>query len=138
MITNALAPADQGHAHDVSLDDTFDFLNLDGSGKAFPIDLDLDAALDWFVDRAVIHHEGADRLRAQAAIKPSLAARDLTRVSALRGALREVAYDGITGQKWTSTDTVYGANGKAISEVGRKRNLQWLSSFAQSVISFGR
>ena len=92
MITNALAPADQGHAHDVSLDDTFDFLNLDGTGNGSRIDLDLDAALDWFVDRAVIHREGADRLRTQAALKPHAATRDLTRVRALRDALREVAY----------------------------------------------
>jgi len=92
MFTNTIASVNQGHAHDVTLDDTFDFLNIDGAGKGFPIDLDLDAVLDWFVGRAVIHREGADRLRAQAAIKPNLAARDLTRVRALRDALREVAY----------------------------------------------
>ncbi len=92
MFTTALAPVDQGHAHDVSLHDTFDFLNAEGTENGFPVDPDLDAVLDWFVDRAVIHLEGADRLRAQAAMKPNLVARDLTRVSALRGALREVAY----------------------------------------------
>jgi predicted RNA-binding Zn ribbon-like protein len=92
MFTNTIASVNQGHAHDVSLDDTFDFLNVDATGKGFPFDLDLDAALDWFVGRAVIHREGADRLRALAAIKPNLAARDLTRVRALRDALREVAY----------------------------------------------
>ena len=92
MFTNALPPVDQGHAHDVRLDDTFDFLNLDGTGNGSRIDLDLDAALDWFVDRAVIHGEGADRLRTQAALKPHAATRDLTRVRALRDALREVAY----------------------------------------------
>jgi predicted RNA-binding Zn ribbon-like protein len=91
MFTSAFAPVDQGHAHDVSLDDTFDFLN-DGTENGFPVDPDLDAVLNWFVDRAVIHLEGADRLRAQVAVKPNLAARDLTRVRGLRGALREVAH----------------------------------------------
>lgn len=94
MFTTALAPVDPGHAHDVSLDDTFDFLNTDYTDNGFPVDRlqDLDAVLDWFVDRAVVHLEGADRLRAQVAVKPNLAARNLTRVRVLRGALREVAH----------------------------------------------
>jgi predicted RNA-binding Zn ribbon-like protein len=90
MVTTS-APAEQGHAHDVGLDDTFDFLNTDGTEDRLPGDRNLDAVLDWFVDRAVIHLEGADRLRAQVAVKPNLAARELTRVRALRDALREVA-----------------------------------------------
>jgi hypothetical protein len=33
------------------------------------------------------------------------------------GSLHELVSTGITGQKWTSTDTIYGSNGKAVSEV---------------------
>ena len=53
------------HAHDVELDDTFDFLNTYELQDGVPIDhlLDLSIALDWFVDRGVIHIEGADRIR---------------------------------------------------------------------------
>jgi predicted RNA-binding Zn ribbon-like protein len=91
MFTAALPSVDQGHAHDVTLDDTFDFLNTDGTENRLPGDPNLDAVLDWFVDRAVIHLEGANRLRGQVAVKPNLAARELTRVRALRDALREVA-----------------------------------------------
>jgi len=92
MLTTTLAQVNQGHAHDVSLDDTFDFLNTDGSETRLPADPNLDAVLDWFVDREVIHFEGADRLRAQVAVRSKLAARELTRVRALRDALREVAH----------------------------------------------
>ncbi|HET8786363.1 MAG TPA: hypothetical protein VFM38_12060, partial [Candidatus Limnocylindrales bacterium] len=54
----------QGHAHEVTLDDTFDFLNTDDTDDGFPVDKlpTLDAALDWFVDRGVIHGEGADKI----------------------------------------------------------------------------
>ena len=81
------------HAHDVRLDDTFDFLNTDELENGFPVDKipTLDDALVWFVDRGVIHLEGADRVRAQAASHPQAAARDLARIRAARGALREVA-----------------------------------------------
>lgn len=92
MLTNAAPPA-LGHAHDVRLDDTFDFLNTDDTENGFPLDRlpTLDAALGWFVDRGVIHLEGADRVRATAGQDPVSAARDLARVHAVRAALREVA-----------------------------------------------
>ena len=46
----------------------------------------------WFVDRGVIHKEGADRVRAQAAGDEALEARDLARVQRVRSALREVSH----------------------------------------------
>ena len=93
MLTNDAFIAERGHAHEVRLDDTFDFLNTDDSENGFPLDRlpTLDAALAWFVERGVIHSEGADRLRVQAADDPVFAASDLARVRAVRAALREVA-----------------------------------------------
>jgi predicted RNA-binding Zn ribbon-like protein len=81
------------HAHDVRIEDTFDFLNTDDLDDGFPVEKlpTLGDALTWFVDRGVIHGEGADRLRAQASIDPAGAERDLARIHAVRGALREVA-----------------------------------------------
>src|SRR6187200_1176092 len=69
-------PVHRGHAHDVDLEDTFDFLNTDDTENGFPVDKlpTLDDALAWFVDRGVIHVEGANR------------------VHAVRSALREVAH----------------------------------------------
>jgi predicted RNA-binding Zn ribbon-like protein len=83
----------RGHAHDVSLDDTFDFLNTDDTDNGSRVERlpTLDAALEWFVGRGVIHGEGADRVRTLAASSPEIAARDLLRIYAVRGALREVA-----------------------------------------------
>lgn len=91
---------DLGHAHDVSLEDTFDFLNTDDLENGDPIERlpTLDAALAWFVDRGVIHGEGADRARAQASAHPRLAMSDLRRIHAARGALREVA-DAVVEQR---------------------------------------
>ena len=68
MNTHTPDPVHRGHAHDVDLEDTFDFLNTDDTENGFPVDRlpTLDDALDWFVDRGVIHVEGADRVRAQA------------------------------------------------------------------------
>ena len=82
-----------GHAHDVDLDDTFDFLNTDDTDNGFPDEHipTLDDALDWFVDRGVIHKEGADHVRAQAATDAAVAERELRRVYAVRGAMREIA-----------------------------------------------
>ncbi len=93
MLTNDLPPAARGHAHDVRLEDTLDFLNTDDTENGFPRDRlpTLDVALDWFVDRGVIHGEGADRLRVQATADPVFAARDVARIHAVRSALREVA-----------------------------------------------
>ena len=93
MDMHASDPIDRGHAHNVDLQDTFDFLNTDDTENGFPFEKlpTLDAALSWFVDRGVIHLEGADRVRAQAATRDALMARDLARIRAVRSALREVA-----------------------------------------------
>jgi predicted RNA-binding Zn ribbon-like protein len=94
MKTDPLAAPPVGHAHDIPLEGTFDFLNTDDLENGFPVERmpTLDAALSWFVERGVIHHEGADRLRAQAAAQPATAKHELTRIHAVRSALREVAY----------------------------------------------
>ena len=52
---------------------------------------DARSALTWFVDRGVIHKEGADRTRDAAAGDEAASARDLARIRAVRSALREVA-----------------------------------------------
>lgn len=93
MKIHAPDPADRGHAHDVDLEDTIDFLNTQDTENGFPVDNlpTLDAALAWFVDRGVIHTEGADRVRAQGVATAPLMARELARVHAVRSALREVA-----------------------------------------------
>ncbi len=81
------------HAHEVRLEDTFDFLNTDDLENGFPIERlpTLGDALGWFVDRGVIHGEGADRLRVQADADPVAAEREMARIRAVRSALREVA-----------------------------------------------
>jgi predicted RNA-binding Zn ribbon-like protein len=81
------------HAHEVRLEDTFDFVNTDDLENGFPLERlpTLDDALRWFVDRGVIHGEGADRLRAAAHEDPAGAERDLARIRAVRSALREVS-----------------------------------------------
>lgn len=94
MTTRMHGPVPRGHhAHDVRLEDTFDFVNTDDLENGFPIDhlSTLGDALTWFVERGVIHSEGADRLRASAAADPAAAERDLARIKTVRGALREVA-----------------------------------------------
>jgi predicted RNA-binding Zn ribbon-like protein len=95
-----LLAAELGHAHDVTLETTFDFLNTDDLDDGFPVEKlpTLDDALVWFVDQGVIHHEGADRSRGQAAADPAAAARSLTRIRMVRAALREVA-DSIVEQR---------------------------------------
>jgi len=93
MDTHTFAPVGFGHAHDVDLEDTFDFLNTDDTENGFPLDHlpTLDAALTWFVDRGVIHKEGADRTRAAATGDEAASAHDLARIRTVRSALREVA-----------------------------------------------
>ena len=93
MITDTPDATHRGHAHDVDLEDTFDFLNTDDTENGFPLErlTTLDVALDWFVDRGVIHGEGADRVRAIARDDPARAGRLLARIRGVRGALREVA-----------------------------------------------
>lgn len=100
MLTFSTPDTDRGHAHGVDLDATFDFLNTLDRDDGFPREhlSSLDDALAWFVDRGVIHREGADRARAQVASQPAVAARDLARVHAVRKALREVA-EAITAQR---------------------------------------
>ncbi len=81
------------HAHDIELDDTFDFLNTHELQDGIPIDhfLDLSIALDWFVDRGVIHLEGADRIRAIYESRPAIGERDLSKIRSARRAMRELA-----------------------------------------------
>lgn len=93
MLTFPTRDADPGHAHGVGLDATFDFLNTLDHDDGFIREhlVNLDDALDWFVNRGVIHREGADRARAQVTAQPTAADRDLARVRAVRQALREIA-----------------------------------------------
>jgi predicted RNA-binding Zn ribbon-like protein len=94
MTIQMLEAPRRGHAHDVDLDDTFDFLNTDDTDNGFPVEKlpTLDSALGWFVDRGVIHSEGADRVRAQAAAQRSVETSELARVHRVRSALRDVAH----------------------------------------------
>ena len=82
-----------GHAHDVDVETTFDFLNTLDLDDGFLVEKlpTLDLALGWFADRGLIHLEGADKARQHAEAHPRSAARDLARVHQVRGALREVA-----------------------------------------------
>ena len=93
MLTFPTAATDQGHAHGVDLDATFDFLNTLDHDDGFVREhlANLDDALNWFVERGVIHREGADRARAQVTAQPAAAERDLARVRGVRQAMREVA-----------------------------------------------
>ena len=93
MELHAPASGHRGHAHDVDLEDTFDFLNTDDTDNGFPLEKlpTLDSALAFFVDRGVIHAEGAQRLGHQTDQDPGAAARDLARIHAVRAALREVS-----------------------------------------------
>ena len=81
------------HAHDVFLSDTFDFLNTHELQDGVPIDHlpDLSVAMDWFVNRGVIHMEGADRIRAIHKARPALGERDLSKIRSVRRSLRELA-----------------------------------------------
>ena len=100
MTTPRLQIADLHHAHEVDLEGTFDFLNTLDYDDGFLREKipDLDSALDWFVDRGVIHVEGADRLRTQATAQPATATRDLARIHGVRAALREVV-DAVVEQR---------------------------------------
>ena len=93
MFTNNPTGADAGHAHGVDLEATFDFLNTADTDNGFPVENlpSLDQALAWFVERGVIHREGADRARAKVASQPVVAQKDLDHVHTVRDALREVA-----------------------------------------------
>jgi predicted RNA-binding Zn ribbon-like protein len=93
MKPKILTATDPNHAHDVSVESTFDFLNTNDTEDGFPVDRmpTLDSALAWFVERGVIHYEGAERWRGQAAAEPTAAANELARIHQVRAALREVA-----------------------------------------------
>jgi predicted RNA-binding Zn ribbon-like protein len=94
MTRTTAAPVPKSHhAHDVDIEDTFDFVNTDDLENGFPVDRisTLDDALSWFVERGVIHGEGADRLGHASETDPAAAQRDLARIHAVRGALREVS-----------------------------------------------
>lgn len=82
------------HAHDVVLNDTFDFINtyeLQDDGPAIDHLADLTTALAWFVDRGVIHLEGADRMSGMYEARPAIGERDLGKIRSVRRALRELA-----------------------------------------------
>jgi predicted RNA-binding Zn ribbon-like protein len=81
------------HAHDIELHDTFDFVNTHELVDGVPKDhfKSLSEALDWFVDRGVIHLEGADLIRAVDESRPALGEENLSRIRTVRGALRELA-----------------------------------------------
>jgi predicted RNA-binding Zn ribbon-like protein len=93
MFTNTHEARDAGHAHGVDLEATFDFLNTLDIDNGFPEEKlpTLDDALAWFVERGVIHREGADRARAKVSTDADAAARDLEHVYQVRSALRDVA-----------------------------------------------
>jgi predicted RNA-binding Zn ribbon-like protein len=93
MLTFPTRDLDRGHAHGVDLDATFDFLNTLDHDDGFVREhlATLDDALAWFVDRGVIHREGADRARSLVTDQPTAADRELARVRAVRQALREIA-----------------------------------------------
>ncbi len=86
-------PVDRGHAHDVSVETTFDFLNSLEYDDGFPVEgfPTIDVALTWFADRGLMHLEGADRIRDEGAADPQTAERHLDRIRGVRKALREVA-----------------------------------------------
>ncbi len=111
-VSLALQDARPGHAHDVSVDTTFDFLNTLDTEDGFPREKlpTLDLALEWFADRGLIHSEGADRARHEAAERPDDADRDIERVHTVRNALREVA-DAVVEHRVP--------RGSALSEVNR-------------------
>ena len=84
---------DPTHAHDVDLDDTFDFLNTSELEDGSQVErlTSLDEALDWFLERGVIHHEGAQHARDAAIARPANGVRALGRIRRVRDALREVS-----------------------------------------------
>jgi hypothetical protein len=110
----------EGHAHDVDVDTTFDFLNTLDLDDGFLVEKlpTLDLALGWFADRGLIHREGSDRARKHAAAHPRVAARDLERVHTVRDAISNgigrvtlIHYqpstafalaDAAAGQPWTN------------------------------------
>ena len=107
----ALHALDQGHAHDVSVETTFDFLNTLDYDDGFPNEKlpTLEVVLTWFADQGLIHQEGLDRMRRNAVARPRVAARDLERVRAVRAALREVA-DSVVEHRAARKDAIATVN----------------------------
>jgi len=99
------------HAHDVELDDTFDFLNTYELQDGVPVDHlpDLSIALDWFVNRGVIHMEGADRIRAIYESRPAIVERDLSKIRSVRRSLRELA-DAIVEERTPDSGAIATVN----------------------------
>jgi len=89
----AALPVERGHAHDVSVETTLDFLNSLDYDDGFPVENfpTLGVALGWFAERGLMHLEGADRIREEGESDPRAAARHLDRIRAVRAALREVS-----------------------------------------------
>ena len=100
-----------GHAHDVDVETTFDFLNTLDHDDGFPRENlpTFDGAVTWFADRGLIHDEGAVRLRRDAISRPRVAARNLERVHAVRAALREVA-DSVVEHRAAKKDALTTVN----------------------------
>src|SRR6267143_4153830 len=88
--------ASRDHAHELSLEDTFDFLNTIELEDGFLDDhfVSFGDAAEWLLDRGVVH-----RWRA-AANRPTGAAADeaLARIRSVRGALREVSDAVVRGR----------------------------------------
>lgn len=107
MISSNAYTAVAGHAHDVDVDTTFDFLNTLDLEDGFLVEKlpTIDLALGWFADRGLIHLEGADRARRHAAAHPRVAKRDIDRVHAVRVALREVA-DAVVEHRTPKRDAI--------------------------------
>lgn len=82
MTTTHVEGSGAGHDHGVGLDDTFDFLNTSELENGVLVDrLESTAhAVRWFAERGLIHTEHLEA-----------GDRDLERIRAVRGALREVA-----------------------------------------------
>jgi predicted RNA-binding Zn ribbon-like protein len=100
--------ASRDHTHELSLEDTFDFLNTIELEDGFLDDhfVSFRDAADWLLDRGVVH-----RWRA-AANRPTGAAADdaLARIRSVRGALREVSDAVVHGRP---------ADPSALAEVNR-------------------
>jgi predicted RNA-binding Zn ribbon-like protein len=106
--TGTVHGASRDHAHELSLEDTFDFLNTIELEDGFLDDhfISFGDAAEWLLDRGVVH-----RWRA-AANRPTGAAADeaLARIRSVRGALREVSDAVVHGRP---------ADPAALAEVNR-------------------
>jgi len=100
--------ASRDHTHELSLEDTFDFLNTIELENGFLDDhfVSFREAADWLLDRGVVH-----RWRAAASRPTGAAAEEaLAKVRSVRGALREVSDAVVHGRP---------ADPAALAEVNR-------------------